>query len=60
MTTPATRHGTALHLWTEIADRYGSLDAFVTQVRREIDAPTMELPRLDTPQAEVTTPMNLG
>ncbi|QLY30459.1 hypothetical protein [Nocardia huaxiensis] len=48
MTTATTAPGGALRLWAEISARYGSLDAFLEQLHREIDAPTQELPRLES------------
>ncbi|BEK89477.1 hypothetical protein NSK11_contig00119-0005 [Nocardia seriolae] len=37
--------GCVLRLPTDIPSRYGSLDAFPTQVHLEFDCPTQELPR---------------
>ncbi|AYF77745.1 hypothetical protein D7D52_32445 [Nocardia yunnanensis] len=39
----------AVALLVQILDRYGSLEAFSAQLHRELDEPTEQLPRLDTP-----------
>lgn len=41
---PNTAH--ALRLLAEILARYGSLEEFFAQVRREFEEPTVELPRM--------------
>ncbi|MFD6357841.1 hypothetical protein [Nocardia tengchongensis] len=41
-----TASGGALRLLTQILDRYPSLEAFLTQLYRELDEPTEQLPRL--------------
>ncbi|MFE6862441.1 hypothetical protein [Nocardia sp. NPDC057668] len=40
-TTPSS----ALQLLVQILDRYNSLEEFLGHIRRELDAPTQELPR---------------
>lgn len=41
----------AQRLMAEILDRFGSVEAFLAQVKRELDAPTVELPRVSVPRA---------
>lgn len=50
MTAHATSTDHALRLLAEILARYGSLDAFLAQVRRELEEPTVELPRISAPR----------
>ncbi|MFF0637550.1 hypothetical protein ACFYTS_34210 [Nocardia sp. NPDC004151] len=37
----------AVQLLRQILDRYGSLEAFLSQLYRELDQPTEEIPRLN-------------
>ncbi|MFI6866022.1 hypothetical protein [Nocardia sp. NPDC050406] len=46
MTEVSAANSDAQRLLTEILTRYGSLDEFLAQVQRELDAPTEELPRV--------------
>lgn len=39
----------ALRLLAQITARYGSLDAFCVQLRRELEDPTVVLPRVEEP-----------
>ncbi|WP_306356629.1 MULTISPECIES: hypothetical protein [unclassified Nocardia] len=48
--TASTPASATLRLLEEILARYGSLEAFLIQLYRELDAPTQELPTaVDTP-----------
>lgn len=49
MTTADPTYGGALRVLAEILRRYNSLDDFLHQLHRELDAPTQELPRIDLP-----------
>ncbi|MGV9408577.1 hypothetical protein ACWDOP_01580 [Nocardia sp. NPDC003693] len=47
----------ALRLLTKVLQQYSSLDAFLMQVRRELDDPTVVLPRIvENPSGELSTP----
>ncbi|WP_460720442.1 hypothetical protein [Nocardia heshunensis] len=49
MTTADPTYGGALRVLAEILRHYDTLDDFLHQLHRALDAPTQELPRLDTP-----------
>lgn len=40
----------AQRLLAEILERYGSVDAFISQLRRGVERSTMELPRVSAPE----------
>ncbi|MFE6861964.1 hypothetical protein [Nocardia sp. NPDC057668] len=57
MTTAHTEHETALRLLEHILAHYESLDAFLRQIHRELDEPTLVLPLPAHLDCELTGPI---